>query len=141
MDNKKASLVLILVSLACFISLVVIFANQFLNAQRRFEEATTEAKQTQETLEDLAQYYANYSRYALLDIAKYQKLCDQYLRDFGADSAYYLDAKDHLDRAKLRENDNLWFIDREINGLVSDGTITYDQGIWLKNRVYELRNP
>jgi biopolymer transport protein ExbB/TolQ len=145
MDNKKVSLMLILVSLTCSLFLLGFQIKSFLQAKEDLQQANADLWQAQElsseALEDWAQYYANYSRYALLDIAKYQQLYNQYSRDFGNDSAYALDMLDKLNYAKLCENDNLWHIDGVINGLVSDGTITRDEGVWLKNRIRELRIP
>jgi len=93
------------------------------------------------SIEELAQYYANYSRAALCDMKKWGDLYDQYLTDFGPDAAITKNALDRYNQAKLWEGDNLWFIDGEINNLVSSGTITYDQSTWLKERIRELRFP
>lgn len=92
-------------------------------------------------LEELAQHYANYSRSALYDMKKYNDLYNKYLNDFGPDASYTRESLDQYNQAKLREADNLWFIDGDINNYVLAGTITHDQGVWLKDRVRELRVP
>ncbi|MFB3889400.1 MAG: hypothetical protein ACE14S_07905 [Candidatus Bathyarchaeia archaeon] len=92
-------------------------------------------------LEELAQTYANYSCLAVYDIRKYSEIYNEYVHDFGNDSVYARNALDELNYAKIRENDNLYYIDTQINNLVLEGIITHEQGLWLKNRVRELRTP
>src|SRR3990172_3953217 len=93
------------------------------------------------TLEEYIQYYADYDRQLLNDIKTAQKLYDQYSQNQGPNAPITQSTLQALNQAKLMESINILHIDTEINQLMLNGTITTEQGTWLKERVDQLRTP
>ena len=93
------------------------------------------------TLEEYIQYYADYDRQLLNDIKTAQKLYDQYSQNQGSNAPITQSTLQALNQAKLMESINILHIDTEINQLMLNGTITTEQGTWLKERVHQLRTP
>lgn len=93
------------------------------------------------TLEDYVQYYGDYDSQILNDIKTAQKLYDQYFRNPGPDAPITQSTLQALNQAKLRESGNILHIDSEINQLIINGTVTSEQGTWLRERIHQLRTP
>jgi hypothetical protein len=94
-----------------------------------------------ETFEDFTNYFANYDSQVLNDIKTAQELYEQYLRNPGPNAPITQSMLQVLNQSKLKETNNLMFIDAEINQLIINGTLTNAQGTSLREHVHELRTP
>lgn len=94
-----------------------------------------------ETLEDYARYLAGYNSQSLNDVKTIQKLCDQYLQNPGPNAPITQSTLQALSQAKLKESNTILRIDTEINLLIFNGTLTNEQGVWLRTQVHQLRAP
>jgi hypothetical protein len=93
------------------------------------------------TFEGYTAYFAAFDSTTLSEIKTAKSLYDQYSRNPGPDAQITQVTLQVLNQARLKETCNLMLINTDIDQLVVNGTLTWEQGTLLRERVQQLRVP